>query len=748
MKIARSEEHVLGSSGLQEVQAFKIKTSPAAFKMLSSGLYSDKVLAVLREIGCNAHDAHVAAGKPDTPFEVKLPNVVDTQFYIKDHGTGLSHEDVMEMYTSYFSSTKQGSNDFTGAFGLGSKSPFSYTDSFTITSCHGGKQRTYSAHLVNGSPTIAKMGECNASADWQTGLQVGFPVKPADFAEFKQKAEAVYKFFRVVPQITGSSQIEPMKFVHDFKGYAFTGAANENPIVLMGNVRYPLNAGKLGMDGAHWRTKTKLEEYSVHLKGLVLRFEIGELQVVGSREELEYDPTTKVVLGEKLKMVATSIVDEVKAARAKIKTWKDLCAFSTMVDAVSMGMPLDVNLFELTGMTTPQADALSKACHKSAVTLPEAVPGSVISLMDTAVRRNGMKSLIIGRVTPEKPKLHLGLSVEAVIVQGCDGRGISRVRKALFEETIPGPVLLVMPQKDSNGTQSHVDDTVKKLLSTMPGMEVKKLSDLPAPAIIRMGKKGTIPTPDETVDVDGVATKMSDVPDDRKVYVVATTRSNWGNPKTHRWVDPTKAVEEHLWREMIKKVEEISKTVPNAALVKPVELHRREVNRLKMDKRPDWVEFKAHVKTVLSDKKVADEIDKLGSKGRYAMYLGSRNNGERGFLENMVYLRHTEKKAYDLYEPVLAKHDIARIIAKVHDDSKASTGNTYSAAVKKPAVIEAVELLTDSLGLTFVAPATKVEAKDLNDKYPKANEVPYHMFANVVRHAPSLADKFMSELLK
>ena len=138
MKLAYTDSHVLGSHGLTQTKEFSIRTSAHAFKLLSSGLYSDKISAVLREIGCNAMDAHVEEGTPDRPIEVKLPNRIDHQFYIKDWGPGLSHADIMELYTTYFASTKQTSNDLTGAFGLGSKSPFSYVDSFVVVSVHDG----------------------------------------------------------------------------------------------------------------------------------------------------------------------------------------------------------------------------------------------------------------------------------------------------------------------------------------------------------------------------------------------------------------------------------------------------------------------------------------------------------------------------------------------------------------------------------------------------------------------------------
>ena len=42
---------------------FNIKRTSKAFQILSSGLYSNKILAIVRELSCNAWDAHVAAAK-------------------------------------------------------------------------------------------------------------------------------------------------------------------------------------------------------------------------------------------------------------------------------------------------------------------------------------------------------------------------------------------------------------------------------------------------------------------------------------------------------------------------------------------------------------------------------------------------------------------------------------------------------------------------------------------------------------
>lgn len=122
--IEQSRKATISTSNSNSVGTFRIKESAKAFSILSSSLYQNPIRSIIRELGCNARDAHVAAKNPE-PWVLSLPTALSPEFAVKDYGTGLSHEEVMQIYTTYFESTKTNSNDFVGALGLGSKSPFS-----------------------------------------------------------------------------------------------------------------------------------------------------------------------------------------------------------------------------------------------------------------------------------------------------------------------------------------------------------------------------------------------------------------------------------------------------------------------------------------------------------------------------------------------------------------------------------------------------------------------------------------------
>src|SRR3990172_92919 len=105
MKVGQIREHTV-IDGDAEVIGFRINASAHAFQILSSRLYSDPLRAIIRELSTNAADAHMAAGNTDKPFDVQLPNTMNPYFIIRDYGTGLSPDDIRNVYTVVFESDK------------------------------------------------------------------------------------------------------------------------------------------------------------------------------------------------------------------------------------------------------------------------------------------------------------------------------------------------------------------------------------------------------------------------------------------------------------------------------------------------------------------------------------------------------------------------------------------------------------------------------------------------------------------
>ena len=282
-------------SNVAEIGEFRIRNSAKAFSILSSGLYANKIRAIVRELSCNAVDSHAAAGKRDTPFDVHLPNTLEPHFSIRDYGTGLSHEQVTQIYTTYFESTKTASNEFIGALGLGSKSPFSYTDNFTVTAIQNGKKGIYSA-FINGEgvPSIALMMQ--EPTDEPAGVEVKFSVNDRyDFDKFRQEARNVYTYFKLRPVISGNADFgftnieyesqDIVPGVHSIKG-------GRNSVAIMGNIAYPIEVPAADQSLGDLRNLLAC--------GLEIHFGIGDLDFQASREGLSYIPSTIASIKAKL----------------------------------------------------------------------------------------------------------------------------------------------------------------------------------------------------------------------------------------------------------------------------------------------------------------------------------------------------------------------------------------------------------------------------------------------------------------
>ena len=304
MKLRQTNPQV-SSNGIIEENAFTIVASAKAFKILSSSLYKNKILAIIRELACNASDAHISNKNPEVPFDIRLPTKLESTFRIRDFGIGLSHDDVMVLYTTYFNSTKTDSNDQTGALGLGSKSPFSYTPAFNVISWYAGMMRSYSAFLDdNGMPKIVMLYETPSSEP--NGIEISFPVQDDDHYEFRTNAANALKHFEVRPNMLCGTIIEKVKYKAEYANddwqllYSSGGKS-----VVQGNVEYPISLESIKNFPGNLNCFRNM--------ALVFHFPIGTVEFAASREELSYDDYTSKLLIDKFQKIYEILVDDINS---------------------------------------------------------------------------------------------------------------------------------------------------------------------------------------------------------------------------------------------------------------------------------------------------------------------------------------------------------------------------------------------------------------------------------------------------
>lgn len=351
MKNIKERGEVLREGLGGESKQFGVKKSSKLFDIISDSLYTRPIEAIIRELSTNAVDAQKRNGNEDKEFEVRLPNKFDNEFYVRDYGPGLSEEDVMNLYTTVFESDKDDTNRETGNFGVGSKSPLSYVDQFSVESYRDGVKHLYTVFRDDeGRPRIKKVGEVNTPNE-PNGLCVRFRVpkhKRSDKGEtindwvlFQYYAIRSLRWFDVHPNIEGglieidldetfeveAGDIEEKgwaiisnhlrnirKYVQQNRDWddSYYGVdTSSKQFYYADNAAEAEEVGVVALSGNNaYKIDQTQVNFDLPVDNVVLSFGIGEVYPAVSREELQYNQTTEKSIREKVKQVKDSLREE------------------------------------------------------------------------------------------------------------------------------------------------------------------------------------------------------------------------------------------------------------------------------------------------------------------------------------------------------------------------------------------------------------------------------------------------------
>lgn len=351
----QTQETVTNADNFSEFDV-DIADQSKVMHMLISGLYSNKPQSITRETWTNARDSHADAGILHKPFDITFPSVFEPIFRVRDYGVGMSHQQITEKYKSLGNSTKETNNVGVGKFGIGSKSPFSYTDTFTITAYDGKTARHYSAVFSLGKKSgIYLLAE--VESDEPRGIEISFPVEPNDVPAFCQAAQRVSYGFDVKPNVVEADDnkvfqgwVEAETFT-DGPGWRILKAPikgfTAGSYAKMGCVMYPIDID--AVDGLSTDARELLKA------NLIIDFPIGSLEPAISRETLQYgrhDPTS-VSIKKRAEQILHQMVDTILSDYASCATYWEACA--KYRGHVSAGLPYFVrNLIQKKAMWNGQ----------------------------------------------------------------------------------------------------------------------------------------------------------------------------------------------------------------------------------------------------------------------------------------------------------------------------------------------------------------------------------------------------------
>jgi len=298
-----------------ERKQFTIARTAEAFRILSDGLYSNKIKAIVRELSTNAEDSHIKAGNTDV-FEVHLPSYDEPWFLVRDFGTGLSHEDVMELYSTYFGTNKAGDLDTTGSLGLGSKSPLSKQRSFTVISRFQGVENHYIVALNEDRiPEVNYLPEQTTETDKPNGMEIQVAVATGDIYDYIHEAANVYYHFKEDrrPRILNGKRyvLEQREILIEGKGWrVYKGSGS--PKAIQANVAYPISTSQIKNLGVHAE--------SVLSCWIEIDFDNGSLNYTPSREHLTYDKRTCGNLVLRIEDIVKEVNQTIEQRFTKCKT--------------------------------------------------------------------------------------------------------------------------------------------------------------------------------------------------------------------------------------------------------------------------------------------------------------------------------------------------------------------------------------------------------------------------------------------
>jgi len=299
-----------------ESQVFGIKDMALVMQILTK-MYSNPKQTITQEYISNARDANREV-RSVRPIEITAPGRFNATMIIRDFGPGLSPQRIKDVFLFYGSSTKRNTNTQTGGFGIGGKSAWAYTESFTISTWFEGTKRIYVAHKSNGNGNLDLISEEQSTEP--TGTAIEIAVNPLDILSFKAAILRTVFFWaeHEKPVLKGFSeqdmqamQIKPVfeKF-KEFKLYNTLPSFIQNKSAIIDGIPYPI---RIPLD----------KTFAINNKEFVIILNTGDVQIAPNREEIVDDKQSREFFKKIDDTIHAKITQHVEKELEKNKTLQD-----------------------------------------------------------------------------------------------------------------------------------------------------------------------------------------------------------------------------------------------------------------------------------------------------------------------------------------------------------------------------------------------------------------------------------------
>ena len=306
--IIKTQPSEVESSGILETKRFNIKSEEQQQMLISltrENLYKEPLLAFIREIAANARDANREVGFHKVPVKITLPNGFDNSIRIRDCGPGISPER-MDIYLGYGLSTKRDSNLQTGGFGLGAKSPFSYSEEYTIssTTLENDKKvkRTYFA-VKEGTGSNNLIDEIVVrDPNEKTGVEIAVPIKKNDIFRVKDIIKNLFCYWDVKPEISPSKELlinDAPEILIDDPFFSLVSKKNnsDSPGILLDGFYYPIDKDVDSLD------LYNNDQLYISGASILFKFNTGEIDLAVSRDNVRFSKLTIKAIKERVEHV-------------------------------------------------------------------------------------------------------------------------------------------------------------------------------------------------------------------------------------------------------------------------------------------------------------------------------------------------------------------------------------------------------------------------------------------------------------